>query len=126
LNKFQIIITKDRRCDKILHVFAVSGAVRTVAVSPNSKFFASGSYDKTARIWRTCVGETIHVLTGHMKSVEVVTFSHDSSQLCSGSWDRTAILWDVEVGVSADIQSSCHVFASDWFIRKVFEVCVVH
>lgn len=54
-----------------------------------SSYIASGSYDKTVIIYRTCDASTLHHLTGHLKSVESVRFSHCSTRLCSSSWDRT-------------------------------------
>ena len=44
--------------------YFLPGAVKTVAISADSKLFASGSYDKTARIWRTRDAECMHVLEG--------------------------------------------------------------
>ena len=41
-----------------------SGAVKSVCIAPDSKTFASGSYDKTVRIWRMNDGEQLHVLEG--------------------------------------------------------------
>ena len=37
-------------CDMLGH----TAAVRCVAVSSDSKLIASGSYDKTVRVWVTC------------------------------------------------------------------------
>ena len=74
-----------------------SGSVKTVAISADSKLIASGSFDKTIRIWQTSDTQLLHCLKGHTKSVEVIRFSPNSELLCSGSWDRTAIIWQVEV-----------------------------
>ena len=42
----------------------IAGAIRSVAVSQNSKYFASASYDKTVRLWITRDVECINVLEG--------------------------------------------------------------
>ena len=42
-----------------------TGAVRCVAVAPNSQHIASASYDKTVRVWRTRDAECVQVLKGN-------------------------------------------------------------
>jgi WD40 repeat protein len=44
--------------------FLCPGAIKSVAVSADSKCFASGSYDKTVRLWRTRDAELLHELAG--------------------------------------------------------------
>ena len=41
-----------------------SGAVKAVSISPNSKYFASASYDKTVRVYITRDASLLHILTG--------------------------------------------------------------
>lgn len=48
----------------LLFLASVLGAIKSVAVSPNSRYIASGAFDKTARVWRTASAECYHVLTG--------------------------------------------------------------
>jgi WD40 repeat protein len=55
---------------------------------------ASGSDDKTLRVWDVQTGQCQHTLEGHSKSVSSVVFSPDGSQLASGSWDETVRVWD--------------------------------
>jgi serine/threonine protein kinase len=78
-------------------ISAHSGYVMSVAISQDRKLLASGSTDKTIKLW-SMDGEEIRVLKGHNQSVMKVAFSPDGKTLASGSGDRTAKLWNVEAG----------------------------
>jgi WD40 repeat protein len=69
--------------------------VFSVAFSPDGKTLASGSFDKTIRLWDVAKGQPIGVpLTGHTDKVFSVAFSPDGRTLASGSADNTIRLWD--------------------------------
>jgi WD40 repeat protein len=74
------------------------GYVASVAFSHDSTWLASGSFDKTVKIWDTSSGECIQTLKGHVNGVASVAFSHDSTRLASGSWDRMVKIWDTSSG----------------------------
>ena len=84
-----------------------TGDVDTVAFRPDvptalpsepKQMLASGSADKTVRLWDVETGDHLHTLEGHTKGVRSVAFSRDGQTLASGSIDRTIRLWDVETG----------------------------
>jgi WD40 repeat protein len=75
-----------------------SGYVNSVVFSYDSKKLASGSDDKTIRIWDAETGECERVLEGHSGWVSSVVFSHDSKRVASGSDDKTIRIWDAETG----------------------------
>jgi WD40 repeat protein len=71
--------------------------IRCVAVDTNGKFIASGSVDKTVRLWDTTTGKQRHVLQ-HSGTVTSVAFSADGKKLAAGDADMQVILWDVDTG----------------------------
>jgi WD40 repeat protein len=68
------------------------GPVNTVAFSPDDKWLASGSDDKTVMVWDTATGMRVYVLQGHKASVTSVAFSPDARLLASASKDKTVQL----------------------------------
>ena len=62
---------------RILFLFWLSGAIRAVAVSADSKYIASASYDKTIRLWRTREAKCLHTLEGIVKPSPKTTYIKD-------------------------------------------------
>jgi WD40 repeat protein len=68
------------------------GRVYSVNFSPDGQTIASGSYDKTVKLWDTN-GQLLKTFNGHIDAVYSVSFSPDGETLASGSADRTIKLW---------------------------------
>lgn len=78
-------------------------AILTVAVSPDSAFVATGSKDKSIKLWEIKSGREVRSYLGHEMTVNSIRFSPDGKFLISGSNDKTVRVWDVITGKSLTI-----------------------
>lgn len=73
--------------------------VNSVAVSPNDKLLASGSQDRTAKLWSLTGEGTVNLLgvfKGHRRGVWAVCFSPVDQVLATSSADGTTKLWSLQ------------------------------
>src|SRR5712672_2364480 len=78
-----------------------TGAVNSVAFSPDGAWLSTASEDKTARVWNAATGELLHTLSGHEDAVFAAPFSPDGSKIATVSADLTPRLWDARTGTAA-------------------------
>ena len=78
-------------------MFLSSNRVVSVCFSSDGKQIASGSWDKTVKIWNASSGELQSTLTGHTDCVTQVEFI-DADTVVSSSDDGTTRAWDVATG----------------------------
>ena len=74
-------------------------SVHAIAFSPDGQWLASGSWDKTVKLWNVRTNSEIYTLKGHKDSVYAVDFSPDGQLVASSSLDRTIKLWHVGTGL---------------------------
>lgn len=66
-----------------------------LAISPDGRYIASGSYDNTIKLWNLRTGELLRTLREHSDRVYSVAFSPNGQTIASGSWDNTVRIWGV-------------------------------
>eukprot|EP00163_Fabomonas_tropica_P001959 TRINITY_DN1145_c0_g1_i1.p2 TRINITY_DN1145_c0_g1~~TRINITY_DN1145_c0_g1_i1.p2 ORF type:complete len:141 (-),score=18.82 TRINITY_DN1145_c0_g1_i1:100-522(-) len=66
--------------------------INTVAFAINGTMYATGSGDKTVKIWDYASGKVQHKLRGSAQSVMSVSFTDDCELVCGSSNDNTARL----------------------------------
>ncbi|KAK4164711.1 hypothetical protein QBC43DRAFT_317354 [Cladorrhinum sp. PSN259] len=76
-----------------------TGMIVSIAFSPDGKMIASGSWDKTVRLWNTATGVCDYILEGHTDRIYSIAFSPDGKTIASGSFDETVRLWNSTTGV---------------------------
>uniref|UniRef100_UPI002455151E toll/interleukin-1 receptor domain-containing protein n=1 Tax=Nocardia wallacei TaxID=480035 RepID=UPI002455151E len=89
---------------------AHKAAVTAIAYSPDGATIATGSADKTVRLWDAVTGRPRgEPLTGHPDYVAALAFSPDSATLATVSRDGMVRGWEVSSGRSRFELSTSHV-----------------
>ena len=81
---------------KLLHLRDILAYVKSVAFNNTRTILASGSDDKTIKLWNVESQTEIATLTRHSDYVTSIAFNNTGTILASGSQDNTIKLWNVE------------------------------
>jgi WD40 repeat protein len=84
---------------KIVRTFeGHNGAIKSIDISRDGRMVATGSTDRTVRVWDFQSANLVYELQGHSKDVNCVTFSPDGKTLASGGADGIINLWNMNNG----------------------------
>jgi WD40 repeat protein len=76
-----------------------TGAVYTIAISPDDETLASAGFDKVIHLWNAKTLTPKLALEGHAGQIFSLSFHHDGRRLASVGWDRIIRIWDTRTGL---------------------------
>lgn len=79
---------------------AHANAITALAFSSDGNLLASGSFDRTVRLWDPDSGTELQKLTGHRDNVRAIAFAPGGRLLASAGADGTIRLWTPDVGAA--------------------------
>lgn len=88
-------------------------AVLSVDISADGMLVASGSGDRSVRVWDVETGQNVREFTGHTEAVSSVSISADKRRLVSGARDHTVCVWSLITTGPTDILPAGHSSAVD-------------
>ncbi|MBD2155090.1 serine/threonine-protein kinase [Leptolyngbya sp. FACHB-16] len=93
-----------RNWECVFNLEGHTGPVTAIAISPDGLLLASGSTDRSIKLWHlesgtlmhTWSGRSLRFQAGHTEAIATLAFSADGCTLISGSEDCTLRWWDLE------------------------------
>lgn len=73
-------------------------SVTSITISNDGQFLASGSQDKTIKLWNLRTGELLRSFYGHSSAIESIAISPDRHILISGSEHDGIKVWNLSTG----------------------------
>jgi len=93
-SQFGEVKIRDLATGRVLDLRGHTDLVVDLDYSPDGRRLATGSMERTIKLWDTTTGEEVFTLRGHTAGLICVAFSPDGRRIASGSWDQTVRVWD--------------------------------
>ena len=90
-----LVVVWELPAGKVRWVHREPKGVPSVAIAPDGKTLAIGTFGENAKLLDMTDGKVVAELPGHGKAARSVAFSPDGSTLAVGSYDKFINLWDV-------------------------------
>ena len=93
-------------------------SVDCISANPvNSNEFATGSHDKSIKLWDINQQKSVKTLLGHKEGVWCINYNKDGTQLVTASPEGIAKLWDPKAGKpTADLKGHTKRVSLHYFI----------
>jgi guanine nucleotide-binding protein subunit beta-2-like 1 protein len=85
--------------------------VQDLALSADSRYCLSASWDKTLRLWDLVKGVTVETFVDHDSDVLSCSFSADNRQIASGGRDKNIKIWNTKGECKFTVEEDQH---NDW------------
>jgi guanine nucleotide-binding protein subunit beta-2-like 1 protein len=85
--------------------------ISDLALSADSRFALSSSWDATLRLWDIKKGTTTSRFINHTRDVLTVAFSPDNRQIASGGRDKNLKIWNIMGECKYTVDANAH---TDW------------
>jgi WD40 repeat protein len=107
-----LLAQEKRRGPEVVATFGGhTDVVYAVAMSPDGKYVATGSFDNTVKLWEATPAREIKTFggkEGHQKMVLSVAFNDDGTLIASGGADNFLKVWDAKLAASKPVRSFSH------------------
>jgi WD40 repeat protein/tRNA A-37 threonylcarbamoyl transferase component Bud32 len=93
---FDRMIAFDLQSNRVIRSWKLHGdSIRTVAVSPDGGYLASGGDDGEIRVWRTSDGAALGAWNAQSPGITAIAFSPSGATLATGAQDGSLRVWDM-------------------------------
>jgi WD40 repeat protein/GTPase SAR1 family protein len=94
----EAIVTAQNNLEPCQTLRGHQNRILAIAFSPDGHTLASGSLDRTIKLWNPETYQCRLTLQGHQSWIWDIAFHPSSKTLASASYDRTVKLWDLKTG----------------------------